>query len=85
MEMTALALPAGAVPMHGIAAAGVGIAASSILNPPQSLGKAVGLSAEALTTQQYADVVSESLGREVRETKITLEASKKLGFPGAEE
>jgi hypothetical protein len=49
------------------------------------LGKAVGLSAEALTVQQYADVLSKSLGKEVRDAKITPEAYEKLGFPAAKE
>ncbi|ELK00781.1 NmrA-like family domain-containing protein 1 [Pteropus alecto] len=49
------------------------------------LGKAVGLSAEALTIQQYADVLSKILGKEVRDAKITPEAYEKLGFPKAEE
>lgn len=81
-----LALPMGDIPMHGISVADIGAVVSSILNSPaEFLGKAVGLSAEALTIQQYADVLSKILGKEVRDAKITLEAYEKLGFPNAEE
>ncbi|KAM8770008.1 nmrA-like family domain-containing protein 1 [Rhynchonycteris naso] len=81
-----LALPMGDIPMDGISVADVGTIVSSIFNSPaEFLGKAVGLSAEALTIQQYADVLSKSWGKEVRDAKITPEAYEKLGFPGAEE
>lgn len=62
----------GDIPMDGISVADVGIAVSSILNSPaEFLGKAMGLSAEALTIQQYADVLSKSLGKEVRDAKVS--------------
>lgn len=81
-----LALPMGDVPMDGISVADVGVVVSSIFNSPDEfMGKAVGLSAEALTVQQYADVFSKSLGKEVRDAKITPEAYEKLGFPAAKE
>ncbi|XP_024421438.3 nmrA-like family domain-containing protein 1 [Desmodus rotundus] len=81
-----LSLPMGDIPMDGISVADVGAVISSIFNSPaEFLGKAVGLSAEALTVQQYADVLSKTLGKEVRDAKITPEAYKKLGFPGAKE
>ncbi|KAM5334832.1 nmrA-like family domain-containing protein 1 [Glossophaga mutica] len=81
-----LALPMGDIPMDGISVADVGAVISSIFNSPaEFLGKAVGLSAEALTVQQYADVLSKTLGKEVRDAKITPEAYEKLGFPGAKE
>nr|XP_012326239.1 nmrA-like family domain-containing protein 1 [Aotus nancymaae] len=81
-----LALPMGDVPMDGISVADVGAAVSSIFNSPKEfLGKAVGLSAEKLTVQQYADVLSKVLGKEVRDAKITPEAYEKLGFPAAKE
>ncbi|XP_066203617.1 nmrA-like family domain-containing protein 1 [Saccopteryx leptura] len=81
-----LVLPMGDIPMDGISVADVGTIVSSIFNSPaEFLGKAVGLSAEALTIQQYADVLSKSWGKEVRDAKITPEAYEKLGFPGAEE
>ncbi|KAG8516006.1 NmrA-like family domain-containing protein 1, partial [Galemys pyrenaicus] len=81
-----LALPMGDIPMDGISVADVGAVVASIFNSPEEfLGKAVGLSAEALTIQQYADVLSKRLGKEVRDAKITPEAYEKLGFPEAEE
>ncbi|KAM7248385.1 hypothetical protein CapIbe_000424 [Capra ibex] len=81
-----LALPMGDVPMDGISVADIGAAVCSIFNSPEEfVGKAVGLSAEALTIQQYADVLSKSLGKEVRDAKITPEAYEKLEFPGAKE
>ncbi|XP_053421834.1 nmrA-like family domain-containing protein 1 isoform X1 [Nycticebus coucang] len=81
-----LALPMGDVPMDGISVADVGAVVLSIFNSPEEfIGKAVGLSAEALTVQQYADILSKSLGKDIRDAKITPEAYKKLGFPAAEE
>ncbi|KAK2090838.1 hypothetical protein P7K49_030122 [Saguinus oedipus] len=81
-----LALPMGDVPMDGISFADVGAAVSSIFNSPEEfLGKAVGLSAEKLTIQQYADVLSKVLGKEVRDAKITPEAYEKQGFLAAKE
>ncbi|XP_007934160.1 nmrA-like family domain-containing protein 1 [Orycteropus afer afer] len=81
-----LALPMADIPMDGISVADVGPVVSSIFSSPEELlGKAVGLSAEALTVQQYADVLSKILGKKVRDAKITPEAYEKLGFPAAEE
>ncbi|XP_037380436.1 nmrA-like family domain-containing protein 1 [Talpa occidentalis] len=81
-----LAVPMGDIPMDGISVADVGAIISSIFNSPEEfLGKAVGLSAEALTVQQYADVLSKGLGKEVRDAKITPDAYEKLGFPAAKE
>ncbi|XP_050002386.1 nmrA-like family domain-containing protein 1 [Alexandromys fortis] len=81
-----LALPMGDVPMDGISVADVGAVVSSIFaSPEEFVGKAVGLTAEALTIQQYADVLSRILGKDIRDAKITPEAYEKLGFPGADE
>nr|XP_042115568.1 nmrA-like family domain-containing protein 1 [Peromyscus maniculatus bairdii] len=81
-----LALPMGDVPMDGLSVADVGAIVSSIFaSPEEFVGKAVGLSSEALTVQQYADVLSRTLGKDIRDAKITPEAYAKLGFPGAEE
>ncbi|KAG5215941.1 hypothetical protein JEQ12_001517 [Ovis aries] len=66
-----LALPMGDVPMDGISVADIGAAVCSIFNSPEEfVGKAVGLSAEVLTIQQDADVLSKSLGKEVRDAKV---------------
>lgn len=81
-----LALPMGDVPMDGISVADVGAVVSSIFaSPEEFVGKAVGLSAEALTIQQYADILSRILGKDIRDAKITPEDYEKLGFPGADE
>ncbi|XP_020836129.1 nmrA-like family domain-containing protein 1 [Phascolarctos cinereus] len=74
------------IPMDGISVADVGPAVVSIFRSPEEfLGKAVGLSAEALTVQQYADILSKVLGKVIKDAKITPEAYEKLGFPGAQE
>ncbi|XP_006884227.1 PREDICTED: nmrA-like family domain-containing protein 1-like [Elephantulus edwardii] len=81
-----LALPMGDIPMDGISVADVGAIVTSIFNSPKEFfGKAVGLSAEALTVQQYADVLSKILGKDIRDAKITPEAYEKLGSPVAKE
>ncbi|XP_004675122.1 PREDICTED: nmrA-like family domain-containing protein 1 [Condylura cristata] len=81
-----LALPMGDTPMDGISVGDIGPIISSIFNCPEEfLGKAVGLSAEALTIQQYADILSKALGKEVRDAKISPETYEKLGFPAAQE
>ncbi|XP_036621747.1 nmrA-like family domain-containing protein 1 [Trichosurus vulpecula] len=81
-----LSLPMKDIPMDGISVADIGPAVASILrSPDEFVGKAVGLSAEALTIQQYADILSKTLGKVVKDSKITPEAFEKLGFPGAKE
>ncbi|XP_044527600.1 nmrA-like family domain-containing protein 1 [Gracilinanus agilis] len=81
-----LVLPMKDIPMDGISVADIGPAVASIFRSPEEfLGKAVGLSAEALTVQQYADILSKTLGKVVKDAKITPEAYEKLGFPGAKE
>lgn len=62
----------GDVPMHGISVADAGAAILSVFNSPEEfLGKVVGLSAEALTVQQYGDVFSKTLGKDVRDPKVS--------------
>uniref|UniRef100_A0A5F8GH01 NmrA-like family domain-containing protein 1 n=1 Tax=Monodelphis domestica TaxID=13616 RepID=A0A5F8GH01_MONDO len=81
-----LILPMKDIPLDGISVADIGPAVASIFRSPEEfLGKAVGLSAEALTVQQYADILSKTLGKVVKDSKITPEAYEKLGFPGAKE
>ncbi|XP_074045654.1 nmrA-like family domain-containing protein 1 [Macrotis lagotis] len=81
-----LMLPMKDIPMDGISVADIGPVVASIFRTPEEfLGKAVGLSAEALTVQQYADILSKTLGKVVKDSKITPEAFEKLGFPGAKE
>ncbi|XP_056675842.1 nmrA-like family domain-containing protein 1 isoform X1 [Monodelphis domestica] len=81
-----LMLPMKDIPLDGVSVADIGPAVASIFRSPEEfLGKAVGLSAEALTVQQYADILSKTLGKVVKDSKITPEAYEKLGFPGAKE
>ncbi|XP_072496501.1 nmrA-like family domain-containing protein 1 [Notamacropus eugenii] len=81
-----LLLPMNDIPMDGISVADLGPVVTSIFRSPEEfLGKAVGLSAEALTIQQYADILSKTLGKVFKDSKITPEAYEKLGFPGAKE
>ncbi|XP_043917850.1 nmrA-like family domain-containing protein 1 [Protopterus annectens] len=81
-----LAIPMGDVPLDGISVADIGPAIANILDhPSEYIGKWVGLSAEALTIEQYASVLSKHMGKTVKDAKITMEAYEKLGFPGAEE
>ncbi|XP_036208649.1 nmrA-like family domain-containing protein 1 [Myotis myotis] len=81
-----VALPMGDIPMDGISVADIGAVVSRIFDSPgEFLGKAMGLSAEALTVQQYADVLSKILGKDIRDAKITLEAYEKLRIPDVEE
>ncbi|XP_027731174.1 nmrA-like family domain-containing protein 1 [Vombatus ursinus] len=81
-----LLLPMKDIPMDGISVADVGpVVASVFRSPEEFLSKAVGLSAEALTIQQYADILSKTLGKVFKDSKITPEAYEKLGFPGAQE
>lgn len=66
-----LALPMGDVPMDGLSVADVGAIVSSIFaSPEEFVGKAVGLSSEALTVQQYADILSQTLGKDIRDAKV---------------
>ncbi|KAM5152035.1 nmrA-like family domain-containing protein 1 [Mantella aurantiaca] len=81
-----LVLPMGDIPMDGISVADLGPVVLSILqNPSEYIGKDIGLSADKLTVQQYADIMSEVTGKTIVDSKITPEAYEKLNFPGAEE
>ena len=63
--------------MDGISVADIGAIVCSIFNSPEEfVGKAVGLSAEALTVQQYADILSKGLGKEVRDAKVSFKRHK---------
>lgn len=58
--------------MDGISVADIGAVVSRIFDSPgEFLGKAMGLSAEALTVQQYADVLSKILGKDIRDAKVS--------------
>ncbi|XP_058517335.1 nmrA-like family domain-containing protein 1 [Ochotona princeps] len=79
-----LKLPMGDAPLDSISFVDAGIIMSDMFNSPEEfIGKAVGLSAEALTMQQYADILAKNLGKDIRDSKITPEAFEKLNIPGA--
>ncbi|XP_069490955.1 nmrA-like family domain-containing protein 1 [Ambystoma mexicanum] len=81
-----LMLPMGDIPMDGISVADIGQAVASIFQCPKDfVGKAIGLSAERLTAQQYAEKLSQHSGKKVVDCKISPEDYAKLGFPGAQE
>ncbi|XP_040841781.1 nmrA-like family domain-containing protein 1 [Ochotona curzoniae] len=79
-----LALPMGDKPLPGISVADIGVIVSNIFNSPEEfIGKAMNLGAEALTMQQYAEILSKGLGKDIRDSKITPEAYEKLNIPQA--
>nr|DBA19112.1 TPA: hypothetical protein GDO54_014981 [Pyxicephalus adspersus] len=81
-----LVLPMGDIPMDGMSIRDLGPIVRSILqNPSEYIGKNIGLSADKLTVQQYAEIMSEVTGKTIVDSKITPEAYEKLNFPGAEE
>lgn len=56
----------GDVSIDSISVADAGVVISYIFNSPEVFkGKAVGLSVEALTTQQYAEILFKSLGKDI--------------------
>ncbi|KAJ1194815.1 hypothetical protein NDU88_004101 [Pleurodeles waltl] len=81
-----LVLPMADIPMDGISVADIGPVVASIFQSPEGyLGKALGLSSERLTVQQYAEILSKHMGKTVLDSKISPENYEKLGFPGAKE
>ncbi|XP_029432317.1 nmrA-like family domain-containing protein 1 [Rhinatrema bivittatum] len=82
----ALMYPMGDVPMDGFSVCDLGPVVVSVLKAPeQYIGKDIGLSAEKLTIEQYAAIMSKHIGKPLKDAKISVEAYKKLGFPGAKE
>ncbi|XP_030067337.1 nmrA-like family domain-containing protein 1 [Microcaecilia unicolor] len=81
-----LPYPMGDVPMDGFPVCELGPVVVSLLKAPdQYIGKDIGLSAEKLTIEQYAAIISKHFGVPVKDAKMSVEAYKKLGFPGAHE
>ncbi|XP_040297170.1 nmrA-like family domain-containing protein 1 isoform X1 [Bufo bufo] len=81
-----LAIPMGDVLLDGMSVKDLGGVVVSILkSPSQYAGKDIGLSTDKLTVAQYAAIMSQVSGKDIRDAKITPEAYEKLGFPGAEE
>ncbi|XP_018423530.1 PREDICTED: nmrA-like family domain-containing protein 1 [Nanorana parkeri] len=85
-ETYQLVVPMGDIPMDGISVADLGPIVCSVLkNPSEYIGKDIGLSADKLTIKQYAEIMSEVIGKTIVDSKITPEAYGKLNFPGAQE
>uniref|UniRef100_A0A8D0HK60 NmrA-like family domain-containing protein 1 n=1 Tax=Sphenodon punctatus TaxID=8508 RepID=A0A8D0HK60_SPHPU len=81
-----LMLPMGDVPMAGMSVADMGPVVSSLFHFPEGfIGKAVGLAAEELTEQQYADILTKHTGKAIKDSKISPEEYEKLASPGAQE
>lgn len=81
-----LVLPMADIPMDGISVADIGPVVASIFQFPDGyLGRAIGLSADRLTVQQYAEILSKHMGKTVLDSKISPESYEKLEFPGAKE
>ncbi|XP_053554521.1 nmrA-like family domain-containing protein 1 [Bombina bombina] len=80
-----LALPMEDIPMDGMSVADIGpVVASLFCGPDHYIGKAIGLSAERLTAQQYAEKFSKHLGKTVN-VKKSMEEYEKNAFPGIQE
>ncbi|XP_053326851.1 nmrA-like family domain-containing protein 1 [Spea bombifrons] len=81
-----LSLPVGDVPFDGFSVADLGHVVVSILkSPSEYAGKDIGLSAEKLTAEQYAAILSKVTGKTIKDAKVSPDAYEKLGFPGAAE
>ncbi|KAI8518439.1 NmrA-like domain-containing protein 1 [Branchiostoma belcheri] len=81
-----IAYPLEGAGMHGISVAvDAGFAVRAIFkNRAEWLGRTVGFSAEKLTIQQHADILSKHLAPKVfKPSKMTSDAFSKLPFPGA--
>ncbi|XP_019619297.1 PREDICTED: nmrA-like family domain-containing protein 1 [Branchiostoma belcheri] len=70
---------------HGVSVTDAGFAVRAIFkNRAEWLGRTVGFSAEKLTIQQHADILSKHLAPKVfKPTKMTSDEFSKLPFPGA--
>ncbi|XP_039592672.1 nmrA-like family domain-containing protein 1 isoform X1 [Polypterus senegalus] len=79
-------IPMADIPMDGMSVEDLGPVVVTILkNRSEYIGKDIGLSAERLTIQQYAEVLSRQLKRSIRAAEISPEEYEKLPFPGAQD
>ena len=82
----AITLPMGDKKLPGIVAEDIGKCAYGIFKRGGELiGKTVGIAGEHLTGAEMAAGFSELLGQEVRYNRISPEAYRALGFPGADD
>ncbi|XP_053551265.1 nmrA-like family domain-containing protein 1 [Bombina bombina] len=81
-----LAIPMGDVPMDGMSVKDFGHVAVSILkSPSEYTGKDIGLSADKLTVEQYAEKMSSAIGKTIKDAKLSPEEYEKLSLPAAQE
>ncbi|XP_063791493.1 nmrA-like family domain-containing protein 1 [Pseudophryne corroboree] len=79
-----ICLPVGDVPLDGISVADLGPAVVTILKHPSHYkGKTIGLSAEKLTAEQYAAIMSKVTGKTIKDAKIHPDEFEKRDFPEA--
>lgn len=82
----ALTFPMGDKKLSGIAAEDIGKCAYGIFKRGQELvGKKVGIAGEQLAVDEMAQVLTKTLGKEVKYHEITPEQFRNLGFPGADD
>lgn len=82
----ALTFPMGNSKMDGIAAEDIGRCAYGMLQQGTALaGKHIGISGGKLTIDEYAAGMTKALGRKVVYNKVTADAYRSFGFPGAVE
>ena len=82
----AITLPMGDKKLPGIAAEDIGKCAYGIYKKGGELiGKTIGIAGEHLTGAQKAAAFTKVLGQEVRYNRVSPEAYRGLGFPGAED
>ncbi|KAM3915974.1 nmrA-like family domain-containing protein 1 [Leptodactylus fuscus] len=81
-----LAIPMGDDPLDGMSLTDLGGVVVSILkSPSEYIGKDIGLSAQKLTVEEYAAVLSRVLNKDIKDAKVTPEEYEKLDFPGSGE
>ncbi len=80
----AITLPMADKKLPSIAAEDIGKCAYGIFKKGREfIGKTVGIAGEHLTGQQMADALGKALGLEVSYNRVTAEAYRGFGFPGA--
>jgi uncharacterized protein YbjT (DUF2867 family) len=81
-----LTFPMGDAKLPGIATEDIGKCAFGIFKRgPELVGRTIGISGEQLTGSQMAAALTNALGEEVRYNKVSADAYRGFGFPGAED
>ncbi|XP_042310785.1 nmrA-like family domain-containing protein 1 [Sceloporus undulatus] len=74
-----LAIPMGDTPLHAMSVSDLGIIVLNIFKAPVVyIGKLINLSVEALTVRRYAHILSQCLGKDIQDAKISVEAYEQL-------